>query len=312
MKKVLITGATGFVGQHLTEYLSAQNEFQLFGTSLTDAEKNDKIQIEKIDLTSFGDVQNLIDKILPDQIYHLAALTSPASSFDDSKQVVLGNIEVQLNILDAVRKNEMNPRVLIISSGEIYGLVDSSQLPIDEKAEMNPNNPYAVSKIAQDYLGLQYALSYKMDIIRVRPFNHTGPGQSPAFAIPAFAKQIAAIEKGGQEPILKVGSLNAKRDFTDVRDIVKGYALIMEKGQSREAYNIGSGKSYSIKKLLDMLLGFSKKQIDIEEDPVKMRPSDIEDIYCNFDKLNSLTGWKPEIEIEKTLKDTLDYYRNID
>ena len=176
---------------------------------------------------------------------------------------------------------------------------------------MSSFNVYAVSKITQDYLSLQYKLAYKLDIVRVRPFNHTGPGQTPVFAIPSFAKQIAQIEKGQIEPVLKVGNLSAKRDFTDVRDIVKGYCLLMEKGVNGEVYNIGSGQSFEMKKLLDMLLSLSNKKITVESDSEKFKPGSIFDVYCDYAKLNSLTGWKPKIPIEKTLQDTLDYWRGI-
>ncbi|HVF69363.1 MAG TPA: GDP-mannose 4,6-dehydratase [Xanthomonadales bacterium] len=312
MKRVLITGATGFVGQHLTELLSANNEYEIFGTSLTEHNSpNEKVKIEKIDLSNPDDVLSLVNKTEPDLIYHLAALTSPADSFSNPTPVVLGNIEIQMNLLNAVRNSGFKPRILVVSSAEVYGLISASDLPIDESTPMRPANPYAVSKIAQDYLGLQYHLSYKMDIIRVRPFNHTGPGQGPGFVVPAFSGQIAKIEKGKQEPILKVGNLLAKRDFTDVRDIVKGYLMLMEKGVSGEVYNIGSGKSHSMQELLDTLLSLTDKKIVIENDPARQRPSDVADIFSDCKKLSSLTGWKPEIPIEKTLQDTLDYWRGV-
>lgn len=311
MKKVLITGATGFVGSHLSEYLASKSAYEIYGTSLTetDPKENSKIQIEKIDLTDYSKVFELISKIKPDQIYHLAAFTSPADSFDNPTPVVLGNIEIQMNVLNAVKNARLNSRFLVVTSAEVYGLVEVKDLPIGEQTEFRPANPYAVSKVAQDFLALQYFLSYKMDIVRVRPFNHTGPGQSPSFAIPAFAQQIAKIEKDKQEAVLKVGSLSAKRDFTDVRDIVKGYTGLMEKGVNGEVYNIGSGKSHSTKELLDILLSFTERKITVEEDPSKIRPVEVPDVYCDYTKLNSLTGWRPEISIEKTLQDTLDYWR---
>lgn len=313
MKKVLITGATGFVGKHLADHLATFNEFELFGTSLSDADKtNSKIQIEKIDLTDQKSVLGLVTKIQPDQIYHLAAFTSPADSFNNPTPVVLGNIEIEMNVLNAVKNAGLKQaKLLVVSSAEVYGLIDNVDLPIDEKTQLRPCNPYAVSKIAQDFLALQYRLSYQMNIVRVRPFNHTGPGQSPVFAIPAFAKQIAQIEKEQQEPVLKVGNLTAKRDFTDVRDIVKGYGLLMEKGESGEVYNIGSGKSSSTKELLDLLLSLTDRKITVEEDPERVRPIEVANVYCDYTKLNAETGWKPEISIEKTLQDTLDYWRSI-
>ncbi len=313
MKKVLITGATGFVGHYLTDYLSAKNEYELFGTSLNDFNSTDnKIKIEKIDLSIAGDVNRLVKEIKPDHVYHLAALSSPGDSYANATKVVLSNIEIQMNLLNAVKSADLNDcRTLIVSSGEVYGQVDKSDLPLKEDTKLRPVNPYAVSKIAQDYVALQYNLSYQLKTISVRAFNHTGPFQTTSFAIPAFAKQIAMIEKGKQEPILLVGNLSAKRDFSDVRDIVKGYEAIMQIGLPGEIYNIGSGKSHSMKELLDMLLSLTNKKIEIQEDPEKLRPASVPDIYCDFGKLKKLTGWEPKIAIEKTLKDTLDYWRSI-
>jgi GDP-4-dehydro-6-deoxy-D-mannose reductase len=314
MKTVLITGATGFVGQHLTNYLASLNQFEIYGTTQSDQSSPEQgnAKLEKVDLSDFDSVLSLIGRIKPDLIYHLAARTSPAESFNNPTPVVLGNIEMQMNLQNAVRKaNLINSRILIVSSGEVYGMIKYEDLPIDEDTPFQPANPYAVSKVAQDFLGLQYYLSYKMDIVRVRPFNHTGPGQPPGFAIPAFARQIALIEKGEQEPVLKVGNLSSTRDFTDVRDIVRGYALLMEKGQKGDVYNIGSGKSINMKVMLDILLSLSKIKIEIEQDQEKMRPIETPNIYGDCAKLNALTEWVPEIPIEQTLKDTLDYWRSI-
>jgi GDP-4-dehydro-6-deoxy-D-mannose reductase len=314
MKKVLITGATGFVGQHLTNYLASLNQFEIYGTTQSDqsSHKQGNVKLEKVDLSDFDSVLTMIDRIKPDFIYHLAALTSPAESFNNPTPAVLGNIGMQMNLMNAMRKaNLINSRILIVSSGEVYGLIKTEDLPIDEDTPFKPANPYAVSKVAQDFLGLQYYLSYKMDIVRVRPFNHTGPGQSSGFAIPSFARQIALIEKGEQEPVIKVGNLLSARDFTDVRDIVIGYKLLMEKGQIGDVYNIGSGKSITIKNMLDMLLSFSEIKVEVVEDSGKVRPLDTPNIYSNYSKLNTLTGWTPEIPIEQTLKDTLDYWRSI-
>ncbi len=313
MKKVLITGATGFVGHHLVNFLSDRKDLQIFGTSLSKPEQaNKEMDIHKVDLSDYGSVVKLVDNIKPDYVYHLAALTSTADSFNNPTPVVVGNIEIQMNLLNALKNlNLTNSRILVVSSGEVYGVVDKSDLPIDEDTPLRPCTPYAVSKLAQDFLGLQYYLSYRLQIIRVRAFNHTGPNQPPAFAIPAFARQIAQIEKGQQEPVVKVGDLSAKKDFSDVRDIVEGYSKIMEMGDAGDVYNIGSGKSYKIKDLLDILLSLSDKKIEIVEDPSKLRPTKVGEVYCDYTKLNKKTEWAPKISIEKTLKDTLDYWRSV-
>ncbi|MGH7203397.1 MAG: GDP-mannose 4,6-dehydratase, partial [Candidatus Levyibacteriota bacterium] len=183
--------------------------------------------------------------------------------------------------------------------------------PVDENTPHRPANPYAVSKIAQDYLGFQYNLSYKLPIIRVRPFNHVGPGQAPTFVVSDFAKQIAEIEKGNREPVMRVGNLDAKRDFTDVRDMVRLYSLLIEKGEPGEVYNAGNGVSHSVQEVLDLLQSFSKMKITVQHDPAKMRPSDVPDIMCDRTKVTKATGWKPQISFETTIKDTLDYWRGI-
>ena len=318
MNKVLITGASGFAGKHLIEYLLSQKKFELTGTyhsieNFNDSPLKEKIQWIKVDLTDAEDALNLITKTSPDYIFHLAAASAPSQSFKNPVFTFQVNVISQINLLEAVRlcQNKSNPRLLIISSSEIYGAIDPSQLPISEHAPLNPSSPYAVSKISQDYLGLQYFNSYKIECIRARPFNHIGPYQRTNFVVADFAKQIAEIEKGKKEPVMMVGNLNAKRDFTDVRDMVKAYSLLFEKGIPGEVYNIGSGKSHSIQEILDTLLSFSTKKISVKIDPQRFRPADVPDIICDNKKLVELTGWQPQISLAKTLQDTLDYWRGI-
>ena len=254
----------------------------------------------------------LIDRLRPDLVFHLAALTSPKDSFDDPSVTMINNIKAQVNILDAVRKlGFKDTRILVVSSGEIYGLVDKEDLPIDEETVLRPTSPYSVSKITQDFLGLQYYLSHKLKIIRVRPFNHIGPRQSSVFVVSAFAKKIAEIEKNKLEPVLSVGNLESARDFTDVRDMVEAYVLAVEKGKKGEVYNLGSGKSYKISEILEKLLSLSSVKIKIEIDENLLRPVDIPNLVCDVTKFTKLTNWRPKISIDTTLKDTLDYWRNI-
>lgn len=313
MKKVLVTGATGFVGTHLLHYLLSQNDFSIVGTHRSDhTNAPEGIQLQKINLLEQEEVDNLIASHKPEYVYHLAGLASAAESFKSPASAITNNIIAELNILEALKKNELtDTKVLIISTAEVYGFIEPADLPVDEQTSLRPVNPYAVSKIAQDYLGLQYHLSYNMNIVRVRPFNHIGPGQKDNFVLSSFAKQIAEIEKQKKDPVLHVGNIEAKRDFTDVRDMIKAYQLALEKGQSGEVYNIGSGTSRSISDILDILLSLSEVKIEVTPDPKRFRPMDVPEFVCDYKKFHELTGWQPEIPIERTLQDTLDYWRKI-
>ncbi len=317
-KKVLITGITGFAGSHLAELLSSESEFEVYGTHISDRQVDnlagikDKIKLFKVNLLESEEVNKVVAEILPDVVYHLAASTNVADSFKNPSEVLVNNISSEVNLLEALRRNNLlQTRVVIISSAHVYGLVDISDLPIDENVSFKPDNPYSVSKIAQDYLGLSYFLAYKMPIIRLRPFNHIGPRLSPGISVSRFAKSIADIEKGKSEPVLKVGNLEARRDFTDVRDMVNAYLLASENCTPGEEYNIGTGKSYTIKEILDQLLTFSKTEIRVESDISLFRPSDVPELRCNPAKFKQATKWNPEVKIEQTLLDLLDYWRKV-
>lgn len=315
-KKILVTGISGFAGSYLAEYL-LWKDFEVYGTYLSEnslkniAAIQDKLALTQINLTDEEKVLGMIQRIKPEFIVHLAALAAPGESFVNPNSVISNNISAQIFLLEAVRKSEINPKILIVSSADVYGAVRKVDLPIDEETPFSPTNPYAVSKLTQDFLGLQYFHSYNLSIIRVRPFNHIGPRQSPHFAVPTFAKKIAEIEKGNMEPILRVGNIETKRDFTDVRDIARAYVLALEKAKIGDVYNIGSGISYKISDIVDKLISFSKVKIRVEVDPKLLRPSDTPELICNAWKFRSDTGWKSEISIEQSLKETVDYWRNI-
>ncbi len=318
-KKILITGVSGFVGSHLAEYLvDKKNGDEIYGTYLSeeslrnvDSVKNN-LKLTKIDLSNEQNVYELVEKIKPDIIYHLAALASVADSFSSPKEPVVNNISSQINVLEAMRKSNLEKsKLLVVSSAEVYGDVSKENLPINEDTPFRPTNSYAVSKLTQDFLGLQYFLSYNLKAVRVRPFNHIGPRQSPGFVVAAFAKKIAEIEKGKRENILAVGNLEAKRDFTDVRDMVRAYDLVISKGEDGDVYNLGSGIAYKIKDILDKLLSMSNADIKIETDKSLFRPIDNPELVCDSSKFKKITGWEPVIGIDKTLKDTLDYWRQI-
>lgn len=318
MKKVLITGVSGFAGQYLAEELLKAKDREIHGTYHSDkgltalGDLQQQLILHQVDLTDRDQVHRLIGRSQPDEIYHLAAQASPRDSFIDPLGTFVTNVGSELSLFESVKQYKPDAKLLVVSTSEIYGLVRSEDLPVDEETPLAPTSPYAVSKIASDYLGLQYFLTDHVQVIRVRPFNHTGPRQSASFVVPAFAKQIAEIEKGIKKaPIIQVGNLSAKKDFSDVRDIVKAYVLLMEKGRLGEVYNIGSGKSVEIEGILDTLLSLAKFEIEVEFDKSLFRQVDIKDIYCDHTKVTKAIGWEPEIPLEKTLQDTLDYFRRV-
>jgi len=312
--KVLITGITGFAGSHLADYCLSKG-VEVFGIKRwrSRTENIDHI-IEKIHLLE-GDVRDatsiseVLGKIRPDYIFHLAAQSFVPTSWKAPAETLTTNIIGELHIFEAMRELGLSARIQIAGSSEEYGMVYENEVPITENNPLRPLSPYGVSKVTQDLLGYQYNQSYGMNIIRTRAFNHEGPKRGDVFVSSNFAKQIAEIEKGLKKPVLKVGNLEAKRDFTDVRDVVRAYWLVLEKGEPGEVYNIASGKAMKIKELLDTLLKMTDVKIKVEQDPARMRPSDVPILLGDSSKLRERTGWKPEISFEKTLKDTLDYWR---
>jgi len=318
MKTALITGISGFAGSFLARLLLRDGDYAVAGTYHSEKgleniqDIKEQLQLHQVDLKNPEDTRKVIAATLPDRIFHLAALASPVQSFKDPTFTFSTNITGQINLLEAVREQKLDTtKVLIVSSAEVYGMVNAGDLPINEETGMRPVSPYAVSKITQDYLGLQYFLTYSQPIIRARPFNHIGPGQKTAYAVSAFAQQIAAIEKKQQPPVLRVGNLSARRDFTDVRDIVRAYTLILEKGTPGEVYNIGSGVSYPMSEILHKLIALSSVPITVETESERFMPVDIPDNRCDASKLKAQTGWSQEITIEQSLRDVLDYWRNI-
>ena len=311
--RILITGVAGFVGRHLFNRLCTQYPAAIIhGTAIEQPPQmgNDRLHYHVIDLKNYDAIYNLIAEVQPDQIYHLAAQSSPRKSFLIPWETLENNIKAQLNIIQACIDLALQPRILVISSAEIYGPVQPDQLPIHEDSPLRPTNPYGVSKVAQDMLGLQYYLSHKLPIIRVRPFNHFGPGQSEGFVASDFAAQIARIEMGLQKNVIEVGNLSAERDFTDVRDVVQAYTMIMEKGIAGEVYNVASGKPYSIQYLLDNLLKCSETAIQVQIDSARMMPIDVPIVRGDATRLQTLCGWQPIIPFETTLVDVLNDWRN--
>jgi len=314
--KALITGLNGFVGSHLAEYLLVHTDWQVAGTVYGPTHNidpiRDRLELYPGELSRLDAVEALLKQTRPDIIFHLAAMAVTGQSWRDPAGTIALNVTMQAHILQAVVNLGLRCRVLCVGSGEEYGVVKPDDLPIDEDTPFRPNSPYAVSKVAQDMLGLQYHLSYGLDTIRVRPFNHIGPRQGLGFVVPDFASQIARIEAGRQPPLLRVGNLQARRDFTDVRDVVRAYHLLIEHGRSGEVYNVGSGQAHAIQEVVDFLLAHSRVPIQIEADPARMRPSDIPLVICDYRRLNACTGWTPTIPFEQSLSDVLEDWRELE
>jgi GDP-4-dehydro-6-deoxy-D-mannose reductase len=310
--RVLITGIGGFVGRHLARHLlETQPDVILHGTVIqpSAAPAADRVSLHVVDLRDAAATIALFEHVKPDHVYHLAAQASVGKSFEAAWETLENNIHCQFNVIQGCLALPTPPRLLIVSSGEIYGLPD--HLPADESAPLRPASPYSVSKAAQDMLGLQYFLSHRLPVLRARPFNHLGPGQSEGFVAPDFARQISRIEAGLQAPRLMVGNLEAQRDFTDVRDVVRAYRLIMEQGIPGDVYNIASGTPRSIQTLLDTLLSFTEAAIEVCPDPARMRPPAMPILWGSAAHLRAVTGWQPGIPLEQTLLDVLNDSRQL-
>lgn len=315
-KKALITGITGFAGSHLAELL-LKDGHEVWGTTRPRSQAENlnsiknKLHLEDADLLDSHSLYTIVSKIKPDYIFHLAAQSFVQSSWASPANTMELNIVGSVHLFEAVRRAGLDSVIQIACSSEEYGLVYDNELPIKETNPLRPQSPYAVSKVAMDYLGYQYFMSYGLKVIRTRGFNHTGPRRGEVFVTSNFAKQIAEIEKGKKEPVIEVGNLDSSRDWTDVRDMVKGYLVSVEKGEPGEVYNICSEKAVKIADMLDMLIAMStvKNKIKIVEDPTRMRPSDVPVLLGDCLKFRKRTGWRPEVPFEKTMEDLLNYWR---
>lgn len=313
--KILITGISGFVGSHLAELLLAKKNYEVCGTikwrSRLDNIQGiiDRVKLYECDIKDAFAVRTILGETRPDYIFHLAAQSYVLFSWRAPAESISTNIIGEVNIFEAVRDLGLKSRIQVAGSSEEYGMVYPDEVPIKETNPLRPLSPYGVSKVAQDLLGYQYHQSYKLPVVRTRAFNHTGPRRGDVFVESNFAKQIAEIEKGVRKPVMKVGNLEAVRDYTDVRDVARAYYLALEKGKPGEVYNIASGKGYKIKEVLDILASFAKVKPTTEVDPDRLRPSDVELLIGSAEKFSAATGWKPEIPFTDTLRDLLDYWR---
>jgi GDP-4-dehydro-6-deoxy-D-mannose reductase len=314
--RALITGITGFAGSHLAEYLLAEHpDVEVAGTyrwrSRMDNIEHlrDRIQLVETDLRDFTSVHAALERTRPDYLFHLAAQSFVPASWSAPSETLITNITGQTNLFEAIRALRLDPVVQIACSSEQYGLVLPDETPIKETNPLRPLSSYAVSKVAQDLLGYQYFQSYGLKVIRTRGFNHTGPRRGQVFVTSNFSSQVAAIELGMQEPVIRVGNLDAIRDFTDVRDMVRAYWLAVTRATPGEVYNIATGTGIRIREVLDRLLALTSAKVTVEIDPERLRPSDVEILIGDSSKFRADTGWEPRIPFEQTLADLLAYWR---
>ncbi len=318
MKKVLITGITGFAGSHLMDYLLDNTDYKIFGLKRMNSRLRnihhalDKIELIDADLLDMSSLIDALKKVEPDQIYHLGALSWVTPSWTMPAVYMQTNAIGTINLFEAMRVTNCKARVLTSATPEEFGDVPKELIPITEKTRIKPINPYAASKVAQDMICITYHASYDFDIVRTRAFNHEGPRRDIHGAIASFANQIARIEAGKQDPVIKVGNLSATRNFTDIRDTVRAYYLAMEKGVSGELYLIGTEQIHTMKEVLDMLINLSDKKdcIKVEVDPERVRPTELMTFIGDYTKFTTLTKWKPEYSLEETLLSVLNYWRD--
>ncbi len=309
--KALIVGAAGFVGSYLIQHLTTTYDWEIHATKLPNENLSvSDIHVHDLNILNIDEIRELFTKLKPDYIFHLAAQSSVALSWNNPQITVDINIKGTLNILDTIRSLDgYSPRILLIGSGEEYGYILPDETPVNERVTPRPGNIYAATKACQNMLGNIYYRAYGMQLIMVRAFNHIGPNQTSVFVASDFCKQVAEIEAGKKKPILHVGNLSAKRDFTDVRDVVRAYGILIQHGKAGETYNIGSGHAISIQELLNVILSLSTAKILVSTDPARLRPSDIPVIEADITKLQDSINWHPEISLKQTLLETLNYWR---
>ena len=311
--KALITGCPGFAGSHLAEHLLEQGQ-EVVGLA---AEQEDltnlkgilpHLRVDRADLRNPERMLEVLRDTKPQRIYHLAALSSRTESIGDPRRTYEVNFVGTLNLLLAWRELQIDCRFLFVSSSEVYGVVRQQDLPLREQSPLLPTSPYAASKAAGELLAYQFYRSYGLPVLRVRPFNHTGPRQSSGFVCSDFARQIAEISLGLRPPSMTVGNIKVSRDFCDVRDIVRGYYLLLEKGEAGEVYQLGSGRAVPVEQVLEILLGFCSQRIEVRTDSSRLRASDAPALWGDTSKAEHAVGWKREYSLETTLRDLMEYW----
>lgn len=312
--RYFITGIAGFVGQHLAAHLAGRGE-EVAGLALPGTRQESvggpEVAVHSGDVCDQGRLRSLLEAFRPDRIAHLAARSSVAGSLRDPLGTFAVNAGGTVSLLEAAAAAASGARVLVIGSAEAYGEVKEDDLPLSEERPLRPLTPYGLSKAAAETVALFYARSRGLPVAIARAFNHTGPGQEPTFVCSDFARQIARIEAGRERAVLRVGDLTPRRDFSDVRDVVRAYDLILEKGTPGEIYNVCSGRAWSIGEVLEILRGLAGTPIAVEADPTRGRSEDVPVLVGSFGKLEAATGWRPTIPLPRTLKDLLDWWRAV-
>lgn len=308
--KAMIIGAAGFVGPYLAEAIKRILKCEVVCTKLQHEKLSiPDVEVRNLDIMDQDEIYSLLTDEHPYYIFHLAAQSSVAYSWKNPSLTVDVNVKGALNVMDAIRRLEYSPRVLIVGSGEEYGYVTPEEVPIKETNFLRPGNIYAATKACQNMMATIYAEAYNLQLAMTRSFNHMGPRQTSTFVVGDFTSQVVKIEKGLQDPVIHVGNLAARRDFTDVRDVVEGYCALIQFSNSGETYNVGTGHALEIRTILDEIIRISGLQIEVQVDPNKLRPVDVPIIEPDISKITNTTGWKPSIPLEKTISDMLQYWR---
>ena len=306
---ILVTGAAGFAGGHLVEALAGAGEIVAWTRTREPADTIRPLASwQRVDLLDREAVRNAVTRLKPGAVYHCAGAPNVAHSWEDSVTPLDSNVLATHVLLDALRRTGVRSRVVIPGSATVYA---PSASPLTEDSPVRPANPYAWSKLAQEQLGLIAGRDDGLEVIVTRSFNHTGPGQSGEFAAPSFARQIARIERGGVEPVIKVGNLETQRDMSDVRDMVRAYMAVMERGAASTVYNVASGTARSGRSILDALIERARVPVRVETDPARLRPSDVPLMVGDASRLRTTTGWQPQIPFDRTLDDLLAYWRSV-
>ncbi len=307
--RLLVTGISGFVGRHVASFLAAEHpQVEVLGLTRGSGAGLPCACVQA-DLEDPASLEAAVTKVRPERVLHLAAQSSPARSWSLPAATLHTNVVGLLNLTSALRAARLTPRLLVVGSGEEYGQSGASGQPLDEQADLQPLSPYAVSKLAQSFLALQQHLAHGLDVLRTRTFNHTGPGRGEHFAESSFARQIAEIEAGRRAPVLEVGNLEAVRDYSDVRDVVRAYWALFEHGQSGQVYNVCSGLGVRIGTLLERLLALSDARVEVRQDPARLRPADLPALVGNPARLRATTSFTARHALDDTLRDLLDHWR---